>query len=143
MITSGFELDPKLAADCIVMGDLGLSRLLLMNNALLPWFILVPRVTVKEIYQLQPQQQQQLLQEINTLSSFAHINFNADKLNIAAIGNIVSQLHIHVVARKKTDCCWPGVVWGGEQREEYSALALEAVRGQVQLHFGDLTLETS
>ncbi len=138
MMTFTFELDPKLAADCFCMGDMKLSRLLLMNNALLPWFILVPRVTVKEIYQLQPEQQQQLLQEINTLSAFAHINFNADKLNVAAIGNIVSQLHIHVVARKTNDCCWPGVVWGTDQRQEYSEPALDAVRSQVQLHFGDL-----
>lgn len=138
MITSTFELDPKLASDCFALGDLSLSRLLLMNNALLPWFILVPRVTEKEIYQLQADQQQLLLQEINTLSSFAQINFNADKLNVAAIGNIVSQLHIHVVARKTTDCCWPGVVWGGQQCETYSESALDAVRGQVQLYFGDL-----
>ncbi|MGI9284266.1 MAG: HIT domain-containing protein [Pseudomonadales bacterium] len=112
-----------------------MSRLLLMNNALLPWFILVPRVSVTEIYQLQAEEQQLLLQEINALSAFAETTFNADKLNIGAIGNIVSQLHIHVVARKKTDCCWPGVVWGVEQREEYTEEALVMLRDQVQLHF--------
>ena len=137
MMTPTFDLDPKLADDCITLGELGLSRLLLMNNALLPWFILVPRVTVKEIYQLEADQQQLLLQEINALSEFAQINFNADKLNVAAIGNMVSQLHIHVIARKTSDYCWPGVVWGTTQREDYSGLALDTVRGQVQLHFGE------
>lgn len=137
MTTADFKLDPKLASDCFTLGELSLSRLLLMNNALLPWFILVPRVTVKEIYQLQEEQQHLLLQEINALSVFAQTIFKADKLNVAAIGNIVSQLHIHIVARKTIDCCWPGVVWGVEQREDYSEAALAALRERVQLHFGE------
>lgn len=132
-----FELDPSLANDCIVLGELRLSRLLLMNNTLLPWFILVPRVTVEEIYQLQPEEQQLLLQEVNAVSVFAQKTFDADKLNIGAIGNIVSQMHIHIVARKKTDCCWPGVVWGVQQREAYAEATLAALREQVQHHFGE------
>lgn len=138
MATVNFQLDPRLANDCTQLGELRLSRLLLMNNALLPWFILVPRVSVTEIYQLQAEEQQLLLQEINALSAFAETTFKADKLNIGAIGNIVSQLHIHVVARKKTDCCWPGVVWGVEQREDYSERALAALRDQVAIYFSEM-----
>ena len=107
---AGLELDSRLARDCIVLGRLDISQLLLMNNALVPWFILVPVTTETEIVDLSAQDQARLLQEINLLSGFIKENFNITKLNTAAIGNVVSQLHIHVVGRDPADYCWPDVV---------------------------------
>jgi diadenosine tetraphosphate (Ap4A) HIT family hydrolase len=122
-----FPLDPRLAHDCHYLADLTLSRLLLMNNALLPWFILVPRVEAVELDELTAEQQQRLFEEINLISRFVRHNFAPDKLNVAAIGNIVRQMHIHIVARRSDDICWPGVVWGVSQREAYDQPRLDAI----------------
>ena len=120
-----FPLDERLARDCHQLADLSLCRLLLMNNALLPWFILVPDVDVVELHELSGEQQQQLLTEINLVSRFVQGHFSPEKLNVAAIGNIVRQLHIHIVGRNSSDVCWPGVVWGVRQREAYEQSQLE------------------
>jgi len=108
-----FTLHPQLAADSFILGDFPLCRLLLMNDANFPWFILVPRrAAVREIYELPDHDQQQLLRESSHLAARLTGIFRADKLNIAALGNLVPQLHIHVVGRNPGDPCWPGVVWG-------------------------------
>ncbi|MBL4584996.1 MAG: HIT domain-containing protein [Pseudomonadales bacterium] len=124
---SDFTLDSKLANDCFVLGSLTSSQLLLMNNSLVPWFILVPQVNVTELYQLDHAIQADLQEEINQLSEFISQEFQSDKLNVAALGNIVSQLHVHVVGRKKSDFCWPNVVWGAEQQEEYSKRQVQSI----------------
>jgi diadenosine tetraphosphate (Ap4A) HIT family hydrolase len=98
-----------------------------MDNALIPWLILVPRVNKTELHHLSRQQQQTLLDEINLISCFAEETFTPDKLNVAAIGNIVRQMHIHIVARKADDICWPGVVWGMKQRQAYDQTELDAL----------------
>ncbi|MDF1644631.1 MAG: HIT family protein [Pseudomonadales bacterium] len=115
-----FRLDPKLDSDCFTLGKMQISQLLLMNNALAPWFILVPEVEAAELYQLDNDIQQQILAEINQLSEFITQEYITDKLNVAAIGNIVNQLHIHIVGRTKSDFCWPNVVWGADQKKTYS-----------------------
>ncbi|MES9834443.1 MAG: HIT family protein [Candidatus Thiodiazotropha sp. DIVDIV] len=125
--TSPFVLDSRLAADCYLLAEMDLSQLLLMNNALLPWFILVPRVSCTELHQLSDTQQSELFREINLLSGFVEKQYKTDKLNIAAIGNIVQQMHIHIVGRRESDPWWPGVVWGTTQREDYSRLQLDDV----------------
>lgn len=108
-----FELHPQLQKDSTVVMDLSLCRLLLSNDANYPWFILVPmRVNISEIYQLNKSDQLQLLEESNALSVFIAEQFNPDKLNIAALGNVVPQLHVHHIARYKTDPVWPAPVWG-------------------------------
>lgn len=127
-----FALDERLARDCHILVDLDLSRLLLMNNALLPWFILVPRVGAVELHELTPTQQSQLLKEINLLSRFLQRHFSPDKLNVAAIGNIVRQLHIHLVARRRDDLCWPGVVWGERRRAAYDQPSLDRIAQQLR-----------
>lgn len=115
-----FTLDPQLKKDTLFIKDLELSALLLMNDSRFPWFILVPRrPDLKEIFQLQTQDQQMLWQEINSISKQALHFFKADKMNIAALGNIVPQLHIHVIARHKTDAAWPKPVWGMGQATPY------------------------
>ncbi len=126
-MTSDFILDERLARDCHRLAELPLCELLLMNNALLPWFILVPRVDAVELHQLTTVQQHTLLEEINLISRFVQTRFAPDKLNVAAIGNIVRQLHVHVVGRRQSDICWPGVVWGVQQREPYEQAALDGL----------------
>jgi diadenosine tetraphosphate (Ap4A) HIT family hydrolase len=129
---AGFELDSRLARDCIVLGRLDISQLLLMNNALVPWFILVPVTTETEIVDLSAQDQARLLQEINLISVFIREHFNITKLNTAAIGNVVSQLHIHVVGRDPADYCWPDVVWGRQERRAYSDEELHKISGAIK-----------
>ena len=99
-----FQLDPKLQADTFLIKDLKMSRLLLMNDANYPWLILVPRkANLVEITDLAMDEQIAVLQEINLVAEILKKSFKADKLNIANLGNVVSQLHIHVIARFKND----------------------------------------
>lgn len=123
-----FVLDPRLKEDCIQLGELELSLVLLMNNSLVPWFILVPKVEENEICLLTNQQQNILYREIDILSKFVRDSFETDKLNIAAIGNIVNQLHVHIVGRRKDDYCWPGVVWGEKEKRPYADAEIENIR---------------
>lgn len=107
------ELHPQLKADCAVIGRFKLCYLLLMRDASYPWCILVPdRENISEIYQLSQADQQQLIIESSRLGQVMMQNFSGDKLNIAAIGNLVSQLHIHHVVRYVDDPAWPKSVWG-------------------------------
>lgn len=122
-----FRLDPRLEQDCFVLGKLELSQLLLMNNAALPWFILVPESNVTEICDLSPDDQAELVTEINMLSILVRGFDGVEKLNIGAIGNIVNQLHVHIVGRHPGDYCWPGVVWGRETPQRYSREGVDRV----------------
>jgi len=117
-----FELHPRLAADCVILGDGPLCRWLLMNESRYPWFILVPRRTgVREIHELSQEEQQQWLQESSLLGRAAMQAFSGDKLNLAAIGNMVPQLHVHHIVRYENDAAWPGPVWGRFPPEPYTA----------------------
>lgn len=108
-----FKLHPRLAQDTLTIGDFPLCCLLLMNDANYPWFILVPRrAEMREIFELEYRDQKQLLEESSPLSQVLSKIFQADKLNIAALGNIVPQLHIHHIVRYQTDQAWPNPVWG-------------------------------
>ena len=127
-----FTLDSKLESDTIMLGEFDLSLLLLMKNALVPWFILVPKLDVYELYELDADQQLMLWTEINTISEFLKEELQVDKINIAAIGNIVSQLHVHVVGRRKDDFAWPGTVWGRDEREDYESEELEELYNTLQ-----------
>jgi len=131
------ELDPRLAKDCLLLGRLNSSRLLLMDNSLLPWFILVPATDETEIIDLPQLEQADLLQEINLLSEFVRNNFKVSKLNIAAIGNIVSQLHVHVVGRDPSDYCWPNVVWGQSERKPYTTERVNEISAALEQQLGD------
>ncbi|MCP4596804.1 HIT domain-containing protein [Neptuniibacter sp.] len=108
-----FELHPQLAADSIVLGDFPLSRLLLINDATYPWFVLVPRrAGASEIYHLSEEEQSQLIKESSYLASNLADTFAARKMNVASLGNMVPQLHIHHIVRYENDPAWPGPVWG-------------------------------
>ncbi len=115
-----FKLDERLKNDCYILSESAQFYLLLLNNALVPWFILVPKTDKTELYELDVLMQQQIMSLINHLSDFIRQEYPIDKLNIATIGNIVSQLHIHIIGRYKTDPFWPGVVWGAEPKEKYA-----------------------
>ena len=115
-----FELDSQLTHDCFVLGEFDCSLLLLMNNALVPWFILVPKSNATELYELPQDVQLSVLDQINDISRFLKEALKSEKLNIAAIGNKVKQLHIHIIGRNESDFCWPNVVWGTEKRQPYS-----------------------
>ena len=121
-------LDPRLAADTIEIGCFTLCRLLLMNDANYPWFILVPqREHITEIYQLNEQDQQRLAQESSQLAGSLAQGFAADKINIAALGNVVPQLHIHHIVRYRNDPVWPAPVWGRLPAIPYTDDALRDV----------------
>jgi diadenosine tetraphosphate (Ap4A) HIT family hydrolase len=135
----GLILHPKLAEDCFVVGRFDLSALLLMNDARYPWFVLVPqRSGISEIHHLSGAQRQQLISESALLSEALANGFAADKINIAALGNLVPQLHVHHIARYKTDAAWPAPVWGrlpairyaeGEEQEVIRRLLAELPPG--------------
>ena len=108
-----FVLHPQLASDCIVVGQFELSTIILMNDRQFPWFILVPRrEDVTEVFQLDQADRVQLMNESCWLAEALKDAFAADKINVAALGNMVSQLHIHHIARYREDPAWPAPVWG-------------------------------
>ncbi len=120
-MTEQFKLHPQLERDCIGLGRLGLCRLLMMNDNLYPWFILVPeKAGITEIYQLSKPEQLQLTEESCFLAENLAVLYQADKMNIAAIGNLVPQLHIHHIVRYRNDRAWPAPVWGKFDRVPYT-----------------------
>jgi diadenosine tetraphosphate (Ap4A) HIT family hydrolase len=128
-----FILDSRLARDCFVLGQLGFSLVLLMNNCLVPWFILVPKTQVKEICDLPQDEQLELLKEINLISAFIKKTYpHVTKLNVAAIGNMVSQMHIHIIGRNPDDYCWPNVVWGDKQKKSYSESEVSVITQKIR-----------
>ena len=124
-----FSLAPELQRDCIELADWPLCKVLLMNDSQYPWFILVPRVAdVKEIIDLSEELQITLLQESGKLSKLLQQVFSPDKLNIAALGNMVPQLHVHHIARFTTDPAWPAPIWGKLPAVPYSDEQIEQLR---------------
>lgn len=124
-----FELHPQLARDCHRLGHFGLSLLLLMNDAQYPWFILVPRREgLREVYQLDQAEQALLLRESSALSRALMSAYRGDKLNLAALGNQVPQLHLHHIVRYAGDPAWPAPVWGRHPPRPYTADGLEQRR---------------
>ncbi|HKJ10124.1 MAG TPA: HIT domain-containing protein [Gammaproteobacteria bacterium] len=124
-----FELHPQLDRDCIAIGDFPLSRLLLMDDANYPWLILVPRRDgIREIYQLSRNDQLRLIRESSYLARQLKEGLHADKINIAALGNQVAQLHIHHVVRYENDPAWPQPVWGAAPRRPYTPQVLTTMQ---------------
>jgi diadenosine tetraphosphate (Ap4A) HIT family hydrolase len=127
-----FKIDERLIADCSLLQEQDDISVLLHNNADVLWFILVPHTGVVEFYQLTTQQQHNLCAQINRISELISQNFSFDKLNVATIGNVVSQMHIHIVARRKDDPYWPGVVWGQSMQNQHDSALIERVRRLLQ-----------
>tara|TARA_R110000796_G_scaffold22765_3_gene65644 strand:- start:508 stop:927 length:420 start_codon:yes stop_codon:yes gene_type:complete len=132
---NNFELDERLTADTLPIADLPLSRVLLMNDARYPWVILVPRYgAISEVFELSLDDQQQLWREATQLGEAMKTALGGDKVNIAALGNVVNQLHVHVILRRHSDATWPAPVWGNGSPEPYD------LDGQAQLRHQLLAL---
>jgi diadenosine tetraphosphate (Ap4A) HIT family hydrolase len=113
MSKPGFTLHSQLAADCLFLADWPLCRILRMRDRNYPWLVLVPRrADMREIIDLDPSDQQMLLEEIGEACRAIQTLNRTDKLNVAALGNVVPQLHVHVVGRTTTDAAWPRPIWG-------------------------------
>ena len=129
------RLHPRLAQDCILLGRFRLCLLLLMNDARYPWFILVPdREAISEIYQLSPRDQATLQEESSHLAECLATLFAADKMNIASLGNVVPQLHIHHIVRYTHDPAWPGPVWGKRPPVPYGDATITDIRRRLAEH---------
>ena len=116
-----FELHPRLAAGGFDLGGIGGCRLLLKNNALFPWFLLVPEVggEIEDLHELEPALYDEVMRAVRQVSKFVADHFQPDKLNVACIGNQVRQMHIHIVGRSAGDPAWPGTVWAFSGKEAY------------------------
>jgi diadenosine tetraphosphate (Ap4A) HIT family hydrolase len=115
-----FELDPRLDNDTTPITELPLSRVVLMNDARFPWLILIPRIVgLVEMHDMPPAEIMQLTKETTTASRILQNLRGADKMNIGALGNVVAQLHVHVIARFQSDAAWPAPVWGVGVVEPY------------------------
>ncbi len=133
-----FVLDSRLQQDTLLVGDFPLCRLLLMNDRQYPWFILVPRrEDVSELFQLDAADQLALWQETTGLAELLKDTFAADKMNVATLGNMVSQLHMHVIVRRRDDAAWPAPVWGKHAAQPYSEEQVAAVKARLRLVLTD------
>jgi diadenosine tetraphosphate (Ap4A) HIT family hydrolase len=133
MAMDSFQLHAQLAADTTHVADWALSRVLLMNDARYPWLILVPRrVELSEVHDLKHAERMVLIEEINRASLGLKTLTNAVKINVGALGNLVPQLHVHIVARKIGDAAWPGPVWGSGQAVAYEQGVKDALIGKLR-----------
>ena len=107
---------------------------LLHHNAEVVWFILVPHTEVTELYQLDSGLQLQVYQQINILSDYIHNHFSIDKINVASIGNVVPQLHIHVIGRRRDDVYWPDVVWGKKFKKKRDSTQISLISSQLSAY---------
>jgi diadenosine tetraphosphate (Ap4A) HIT family hydrolase len=127
-----FTLDERLAEDSVLVVRIGLCEVRLMNDRRWPWLILVPqRDAVSELFELAPLDQAMLTFETNLIGAALKKVTSCEKVNIAAIGNIVRQLHVHVVARSAGDANWPRPVWGHGEREVYSVAEIDAFANKI------------
>lgn len=137
-----FQLDPLLQKDSIFIMELPLSKLLLMNDTNYPWFLLVPRREgVEEVFELSQEDLMQLNKESNFLLKGLKEHYKGKKMNVANLGNIVPQLHIHHIVRYEDDLAWPGPIWGKQEAKPYSDEEREVVVKNVRIlmkkEFGD------
>jgi diadenosine tetraphosphate (Ap4A) HIT family hydrolase len=131
-----FELHNKLQDDTIEICALALSRVLPMNDSSFPWLILVPaREGMREIHELGAGDRSVLIEEVAAASEIIQELFLPDKINMGALGNLVPQLHIHIIGRFRTDRAWPGPVWGAGTARPYAEEEINAVAGKIRKAF--------
>lgn len=129
-----FEIHPKLLADCVYVGELYLCEVLLMNDSRFPWVILVPKSEgLRDFHDIPLEQRDDLYDEIEAVSKTLKLYCDAHKLNVAALGNQVPQLHIHVIGRRTDDAAWPGPVWGSGESEPYGPEALDSFCSELRI----------
>jgi diadenosine tetraphosphate (Ap4A) HIT family hydrolase len=126
---SRFEIHPQLLADCHRLGKFAFCHVLLNKNAVLPWFILVPQTDVTDLLDLPDEQRTAAINEAAMIGRLIKRDLGYGKINFAAIGNVVPQLHLHIVGRKPDDPCWPAPVWGHlTESREYAAIRIDEIR---------------
>jgi diadenosine tetraphosphate (Ap4A) HIT family hydrolase len=136
-MSEAWSLHPQLDNDAVGIGDLSLSRLLLSKDANYPWLILVPRrAGAVEIIDLDSDDRSSLMTEIGQVCEALKDITGCDKLNVAALGNQVPQLHVHIIARRNGDAAWPRPIWGAAPALEYDAAELEAFMGAIRRRTG-------
>ena len=136
-MANGFELDPRLASSTLALGDLMLCRLRLVDDSRFPWIMLVPRrPALREFIDMATTERTIVMEEIARVSRALQEVCGAEKLNVGALGNIVPQLHIHVVARFEADAAWPGPVWGKGTPVPYEPASAEAMLAQCRAKLG-------
>lgn len=132
-----FALDSRLKQDTWLIGDFPLCSLLLSNDSNYPWFILVPRREgISELFQLDEHDQQLMWAETTALARTLKDAFGADKMNVATLGNVVSQLHMHVIVRYQADVAWPGPVWGKHPAKPYTQAEVGAIQDKLKSALG-------
>jgi len=128
-----FKLNLQLASDTHHLLDTENCLILLHKNASIPWIIIVPKTDETEVFNLSDAMQKSINEMIKQIAEYFKQHYKCEKMNIAAIGNIVSQLHIHVIGRKVSDACWPDVVWGNDYAfSDYSPQKIEYLRGVLE-----------
>lgn len=133
------RIDKQLSADTHYLGQFDRSVVVLHRNAIVPWIILIPMTEQTEFLELDGDYRAILLEQASLLGRFVQDHFGSRKINFAAIGNIVPQMHLHVVGRDRDDCCWPNPIWGHlNESRDYRAKQVEAVR---QVLTGDYGLD--
>ena len=137
MNAQNFVLDPRLETETSVLGELDLCKVLLMDDARFPWVVLVPkRSDLVEIIDLGAADLVRLIEEIATASGVLEAATSPHKLNVAALGNVVRQLHVHIIARFENDAAWPAPVWGKGEREPYAPVKRAEFAGKLRAGFG-------
>jgi diadenosine tetraphosphate (Ap4A) HIT family hydrolase len=133
-----FTLHPRLEAGSFELGELLGCRVLLKNNAVFPWLLIVPEVDegIEDLHQLDADRYGDVAIAIRMVSQFVAGHFSPEKLNVACIGNQVRQMHIHVVGRSTGDPAWPGVVWSCDAKKAYRSSEVETIRAAWELHAG-------
>jgi diadenosine tetraphosphate (Ap4A) HIT family hydrolase len=129
-----FQIDKDLLQNCQQVMESDRFSYLLHHNAEVVWFILVPHTEVTELYQLDSGLQLQVYQQINILSDYIHNHFSIDKINVASIGNVVPQLHIHVIGRRRDDVYWPDVVWGKKFKKKRDSTQISLISSQLSAY---------
>jgi diadenosine tetraphosphate (Ap4A) HIT family hydrolase len=129
---SPFTIHPRLLADCHYLGKLTHCHVLLNKNALIPWLILVPEEDVADLLDAPANRREQILDECAEISRWIKQHYAIQKINFGAIGNVVPQLHLHVVGRKTNDACWPKPVWDNlDRHKDYSSDEIKSIRQQL------------
>jgi diadenosine tetraphosphate (Ap4A) HIT family hydrolase len=132
-MTQPFEIHPVLQRDCILLGRFPACHLLLHRNATIPWLILIPETDAADLFGLEEPVRSMVLSECGQAAGLVRSHFGLQKINFAQIGNIVPQLHLHVVGRSEADPCWPSPVWGSTYpKTDYSQAQLQSLRSALQ-----------
>ena len=128
-----FKVDPALEQDSFLIADMELSKLYVKNDKDNPWFVLIPRkANASEMVDLTHEEQCMLMEEVTTVSEFLKHYYRPTKINIGALGNIVRQLHIHIIARYENDQAWPQALWGTTPEVFFEQVELENIKSNFQ-----------